>query len=223
MRPLNSYSIEAMKRNTLILGSWNLTAGEVLFFILAAAISRIWLALALRGKYWKDAKLDELVRRFTSGKALWEFYKKKWGGMGEKEARDKVFSYYQELWESVLQIIPKQPEERTIMQEIFHVPETLHTSDETVFLFYGMKYLREYGKNQGETTTGKEECVVRCLLQYLRVKNYVFGCTVQKKNVRGLDYFQKEYYEKDAKLNKFYAAVLAYIIRIVESLIGNKP
>lgn len=209
MRPLNSYSIEAMKRNTLTLGSWNLTAGAVLFFILAAAISRIWLSLALCGKYWEDAELDELIRRFASGKALWEFYKKKWGGMGEKEARDKVFSYCQELWESVLQILPKQPEERTIMQEIFHVPETLHTSDETVFLFYGMKYLREYEKNQGETITGKEECVVQCLLQYLRVKNYVFGCTVQKKNVRGLDYFQKEYYEKDAKLNKFYAAVLA--------------
>lgn len=211
MLPLNSRSIDAIKRNTLILSNRNLTSGEVLFFILTAAIVRIWLALAFQGKYWKDDRLDELVGHFADGKGLREFYKKHWDGMKEKEARDMVLSYCQEQWETVLQILPRQPENRTIMQELFHVQKKLHTSDETIFLFYGMKYLGEYGKEQGtgSQAAGKAERVVKCLLQYLRVKNYVFGCTVQKKNVRGLDYFQKEYYEKDASLNKFYAAVLA--------------
>lgn len=209
MLPLKSSSISAIKNNTLILGSGNLTSGEVIFYILTAAIVRIWLALAFQGKYWKDDRLDALVERFADGKGLREFYKKQWDGTEEDETGDKVFSYCQEQWENVLQILPGQSENRTIMQEIFHVRERLHTSDETIFLFYGMKYLEEYGREQGNRATGQGELAVKCLLQYLRVKNYVFGCTVQKKNVRGLDYFQKEYYKKDASLNKFYAAVLA--------------
>lgn len=194
---------------SLLIGSRNLRTGEVLFFILAAAITRIWIALALQDNYWRNASLDELVRRFADGTGLKEFYKKHWGGMEEKEAKENVLSYCQEQWDMVLQILPEQPEGRTIIQEIFHVPAALHTSDETIFLFYGMKYLGEYKKRGGCYETDNERQVVQCLLQYLRVKNYVFGCTVQKKGVRGLDYFQKEYYEKDAKLNKFYASVLA--------------
>lgn len=209
MLPLNSHSIKAIKSNVLALGSGNLRTGEVLFFILAAAITRIWIALALQDNYWRNARLDELVRRFADGTGLKEFYKKNWGGMEEKEAKENVLSYCQEQWDMVLQILPEQPEGRTIIQEIFHVPAALHTSDETIFLFYGMKYLGEYKKRGGCYATDNERQVVQCLLQYLRVKNYVFGCTVQKKGVRGLDYFQKEYYEKDARLNKFYASVLA--------------
>ena len=208
MTPLNSHSIEAVRKNNLVLGDRNLRKGEVLFFVLTAAIVRIWIALALQGKYWKDGRLDELVGRFADGKGLRDFYQKQWSGMGEKEVRDKALSYCQQQWETILQILPKQPEEKSIIQAIFLVPEQLHTSDESVFLFYGMKYLEEYRTAQEKQTTEKEEQVVKCLLQYLRVKNYVFGCTVQKKNVRGLDYFQKEYYEKDATLNRFYAAVL---------------
>ncbi len=209
MLPLNYHSIAAVKSSTLVLGNRKLTAGEVLFFVLTAAIVRIWIALALQGKYWREDRLDELVGLFADGKGLWDFYRKQWGNMREKEAGDAALSYCQKQWEKVLQILPRQLGERTIVQEIFDVPENLHTSDETVFLFYGMRYLAEYGKRQGSHATVREERVVQSLLQYLRVKNYVFNCTVQKKNVRGLDYFQKEYYQKDANLNKFYAAVLA--------------
>lgn len=209
MLPLNSHLMEAFKNNTLTLGNGTLTAAEVLFFILAAAIVRVWLALALQGKYWKAAELDELVGRFENGKGLLELYREKREGIEDGEVVDKVLSYYLEQWEKVLQILPRQSETRTIIQEIFQLPQTLHTSDETVFLFYGMKYLGEFWKRQGSRTVGKEERIVRCLLQYLRIKNYVFGCVVQKKSVRGLDYFQKEYYLKDAKLNKFYASVIA--------------
>ena len=209
MMPLNYHSIAAVKSSTLVLGNRKLTAGEALFFVLTAAIVRIWIALALQGKYWQEGQLDELVGLFADGKGLREFYRKRWGSMREKEAGDEALSYCQKRWETILQILPGQPEERTIVQEIFDVPENLHTSDETVFLFYGMGFLAEYGKREGNYATVREERVVQCLLQYLRVKNYVFNCTVQKKNVRGLDYFQKEYYQKDANLNKFYAAVLA--------------
>lgn len=212
MLPLNYHSIAAVKSSTLALGNRKLAAGEVLFFVLTAAIVRIWIALALQGMYWQDDQLDELAGLFADGRGLREFYRKQWGSMREKEAGDVVLSYCQKRWETILQILPGQPDGRTVVQEIFNVPENLHTSDETIFLFYGMRFLAEYGKREGSCATVREEQderVVQCLLQYLRVKNYVFNCTVQKKNVRGLDYFQKEYYQKDANLNKFYAAVLA--------------
>ena len=208
MRPLDSKSINAIKSNTIEFGNRNQTPGESLFFVLIAGIVRIWLALALKKVTWKSEELNELVGRFADGKGLEEFYKKQWGGLKEKAAKDKALSYCKELWDDiVLPSLPKQSDERTIMQEIFHVPDVLHTSDELIFLFYGMKYLGEYRKRQESKTSENEKRIIQCFLQYIRIKNYVFGCTVQKKNVRGLDYFQKEYYEKDSKLSKFYGAV----------------
>ena len=209
MLPLNSHSIDAVKRSNLSLGNSRLRAGEVLFFILTAAIVRVWLAFALQGKYWQDVELQELVNRFIEGKGLRDFYQKRWGVREGKEVRDEILSYCQRQWDRVLQIVPVLPEGRTLIQEIFQVPEQMYTTDELIFLFYGMKYFRAYAGKQGENerADGNKERTVKCLMQYLRIKHYVFGCTVQKKNVRGLDYFQKEYYQKDAMLNRFYAAV----------------
>ena len=208
MLPLDSNSIQAIRCNTVALGNRELTAAEVLFFILTAAIVRVWLALALQGKYWENAGLDELVGRFADGEGLREYYIRRWGSLDEKPARNEVISFCQRHWETVSQILPKQKEGRSMIQEIFQAPQTLHTSDEAIFLFYAMKYLREYGEVQAYQEDAKKGRVVKCFLQYLRIKNYVFGCAVQKKNVRGLDYFQKEYYRKDSRLNRFYAAVL---------------
>lgn len=209
MLPLNSHSIDAVKRSNLSLGNSRLRAGEVLFFILTAAIVRVWLAFALQGTYWQDVELQELVNRFIEGKGLRDFYQKRWGVREGKEVRDEILSYCQRQWDRVLQIVPVLPEGRTLIQEIFQVPEQMYTTDELIFLFYGMKYFRAYAGKQGENerADGNKERTVKCLMQYLRIKHYVFGCTVQKKNVRGLDYFQKEYYQKDAMLNRFYAAV----------------
>lgn len=205
MLPLNSNSIIAIKSNTFEFGNRQQTSGEILFFILIAGIVRIWLALALKNQELNIEQVYEHACRFADGKELQELYQKRWGNMGAKEAENYILSYCQGLWETVLQNFPKLPDDWTIIQIIFHVP-LIHTSDELIFLFYGMKYLGEYRKRQ-EHTNKKDNFIVKCFLQYLRIKNYVFGCTVQKKNVRGLDYFQKEYYTKDSKLSNFYAAV----------------
>ena len=218
MLPLNSDSIAAIKSSDLSLGNNRIRTGEVLFFILVAGIVRIFLALALQGNQWNDWEddaLNELVNRFIDGKGLRDFYQERWGGREETEKKNvwnEVLSYCQEKWDRVLEILPKQTEERSLIREIFRVPEQMYTADELILLFYGMRYFREHVRqqeNEDERIYGDKERTVKCLLQYLRIKNYVFGCTVQKKNIRGLDYFQKEYYQKDAKLNRFYAAVLS--------------
>ena len=58
------------------------------------------------------------------------------------------------------------------------------------------------GNETKKTAREEEQRLIRYLLQYLRIKNYVFGCTVQKKTVRGLDYFQKEFYQRDSGMNR---------------------
>ena len=212
MVPLSSQSIKNVWDSRLLLGNSRLEAGAVAFFIMVAAIVRVWLAFALQGKYWENAELNELVNRFAEGNGLWDFYRVRWGNRGEKEIKDEILSYCQRQWDAILQMLPKMAGERSFMQEVFHVPEQIHTSDELIFLFYGMQYFRVYARRQGRETdekaNGNEERTVKCLLQYLRIKNYVFGCTVQKKSIRGLDYFQKKYYQKDAMLNQFYATIL---------------
>ena len=212
MMPLNSFSIKEIENGILELSDRNLKEGEILFFLLTAAIVRVWIALALQKRFWPDEELNKIVRCFGNGRKLKEFYRSQWGNVEEEQVKHEILLYCQKQWEKVLQILPQQKEERTIMQEIFQIPIGIHTSDETIFLFYGMKYLNEKGVYRSEQSE-KVNLVVRCILQYLRVKNYVFGCTVQKKNIRGLDYFQKEYYEKDSRLNKFYSRLSDWPLR----------
>lgn len=150
MLPLNSNSIIAIKSNTFEFGNRQQTSGEILFFILIAGIVRIWLALALKNPKWEKEWPDKIVCRFADGKELQEFYQKRWGNMDAKEAENYILSYCQELWETVLQDFPNLPDDRTIIQIIFHVP-MIHTSDELIFLFYGMKYLGEYRRRQEHT------------------------------------------------------------------------
>lgn len=214
MLPPNKASIDVIRESKLALGNSKAGTEEVLFFILAAAIVRIWLALAIRGKGIvrknagrEEKELKKLVNQFAQGKELRNFYRTRWGGRRKNEVREEMLSWYQEQWENILPMLPEIPEGRSIMQEIFEASEQMHTLDEAIFLFHGMNYFRGYAHKQEEKISREEERIVKCLLQYLRIKNYVFGCTVQKKNVRGLDYFQKEYYAKDSALNSFYAAV----------------
>ncbi len=207
MMPLSSMGMKVQEGLDLKLSDGNVSEGEGLFFLLAAALVRVWIGLKLKGHDWdgiyvRNRELEALIRNFERGKNLKELYRSRWGAMDEGRAKHEVLAFYQRQWEALLSELPKLPEGRTLMQEIFQVPVQVHTSDEHIFLFYGMKFLKEQLEKK---QAGKEEQrLIRYLLQYLRIKNYVFGCTVQKKTVRGLDYFQKEFYHKDSGMNRFY-------------------
>lgn len=206
------------------LGDGNRKDGEILFFLFVAAIVRVWIALEVRSDMQDRKKvaiwaiseeeseqhknmeqLRRLISAFERGKPLEEWYREAWGSLDEKTAKHEMVTYCQELWETILLILPQQQEGTTIMQGIFEVSHDIHTSDENIFLFHAMKYIKE--KEEYSTASGRESKVIRCMLQYLRIKNYIFGCVVQKKTIRGLDYFQKEYYSKDSKMNRFFGTV----------------
>ncbi len=199
MKPLSGFSVRDIERDTPEWGRTRQEEVNILSFVLAAGVVRIYVALKLSDCFICDNDLEELVGYFESGKELKEFYRKQWGSMKEDEAKHELLLYYQKLWERLLQILPEQETDRSMMQEIFQVPVDVHTSDENIFLFYAMRYLNDQISEQSDTRQ-----ISRCILQYLRIKNYAFGCTVQKKNIRGLDYFQGEYYRKDSKLNRLY-------------------
>lgn len=212
MQPISSYSIRAFES---IRPEWRDAQhreSELLFYILTAAIVRIWIAMALRGFSCNKAELKQpeaellkLIRCFEDGRGLRDWYRNSWGNLPEKEALHEVLLFCQNQWESLLQLLFQQQEGRSIMQEIFRVPVDIHTSDENIFLFYGMGHMnscREHYPASEQRDLPMGIRIEKCLLQYLRVKNYIFGCIVQKKSIRGLDFFQKEYYEKDSKFNK---------------------
>ena len=70
MTPLNSDIVKTIRGVKLELSDRNLKEEEVLFFILAAAVVRVWIALALRGFFWKEEELQNLVERFEDGRKL---------------------------------------------------------------------------------------------------------------------------------------------------------
>lgn len=223
MRPVSSYSIKVFESIKLEWRDPQYKESELLFYILVAALARIWIAMALR-RYSdrgvelndEEAELIKLIQYFEDGRQLRDWYRDKWGNASEKDALHGVLLFCQNQWDTLLQMLPQQQEDRTIVQAIFDVPAHLHTLDENIFLFYGMQYMNSC----------REQCsmsrkniflgirIERCLLQYLRVKNHMFGCTVQKKSIRGLDFFQKEYYEKDSKLNKLSCFLAGSISRL---------
>ena len=68
----------------------------------------------------------------------------------------------------------------------------LHTLDENVFLYYALWEL-----HKGKTVDRLRKCV----MQYLRIRNYLFHISVQQKTVKGLDYFQEMHYNISSELS----------------------
>lgn len=236
MAPLDSHTASVLERMQIRLSDQTRGECEVLFYVLSAAVVRIWTALALGERMPEEFKMRQesggqesgtgseedlpnrevrkLVRRFISGRELERFYRQWWGNIDEKRARHEILLYFQKLWETLLLFLPEQTEEQTIVQKIFGINKGLYTSDENIFLFKGMQYLCKCSEELSAKAqiSIQDEQTVRCILQYLRVKHSVFGRTVQKKTIRGLDYFQNEFYNRNSKMNQYYSAVSAGLV-----------
>ena len=205
MTPINHTS--ANEFLNLRLSDGNLRESQVLLFILAAAVVRVGIAMELQGlmNLRDEAEQNRIFKYFENGKDLELFYQKRWFNLEEEDAKCEIIACFQKLWEDLLQILPVLSENRTIIQEIFRVPAHVHTSDENVFLFYTMKYFKE---NVVDGSKPENRFILKLILQYLRIRNYVFGRIVQKKTIRGLDYFQKEFYGKDSQMNRFLGKII---------------
>lgn len=89
-----------------------------------------------------------------------------------------------EIWDFLINYIPRYSDEKSILINIFHNTVNIQTTEENIFLFKIMKYLKE--TNDLEAS--------KLFFQYLRIKNEIFNLWVQDNGVRGLKYFNDFYH-----------------------------
>lgn len=99
----------------------------------------------------------------------------------------EIFSHMISLWDELSRFISINDD---IIRTLYQVDKNIKTSEENIFLFYTLSYLRK-GNNK--------EIIQQLFLQYLRIKNTFFNLLVQQKTIKGLDYFQSQYYFRNSK------------------------
>ncbi len=164
----------------------------MLFCILACGLVRALLVLEIAKihlfEFWFkdscDSGIYKLVRDFCDGRAL-ELY-------CENEFKDKdkkeIVSHCDALWEELDSLLPF---DRNYCKTFLTKGLEMHTFDENIFLYYALPILFD------ETA----DIVIRkCIMQYLRIRNYLFRVSVQQKTIKGLDYFQQEHYRVSSAL-----------------------
>ncbi len=170
---------------------------RLIFYILGSGIVRAYLALEISSVLIKGQKsgpnaygekVEELIEKFQEGQMFEKFFRDNYEDKDEKE----ITAYYIGLWDSLKEIQQEPFSEERFCTSILNEDSELHTMDENVFLYYALYMMM----NEKMTWDMKQ-----CLMQYLRVRNYLFHVSVQQKTIKGLDYFQQEHYGVNSALS----------------------
>lgn len=186
---------------------------QILFYILGCGLVRAYLALRMGSrKIPEDRQLMELLRCFLQGDKFEDYYREhfcsreseKENKGDKKEDREKdneILSHYIALWNILARALPKNAFRGDMCRLILEPGSTINTLDENIFLYHAL--LRLMGKRQEEQNDeGENIDIKKYIMQYLRVRNYLFHISVQKKTVKGLDYFQQNHYRLNSGLNR---------------------
>lgn len=166
---------------------------RVLFYILGCGIVRVCLALEIQ-KGWEpgesayEKEIGRLVEKFSKGREFEDFFAERF----QKESEKEIALYYIELWNALGVYLPDEAFKDKLCMRIWGEDIHLHTLDENVFLYYML-----WEMNKGKNIDRQK----KCLMQYLRFRNYLFHISVQQKTVKGLDYFQQAHYRVNSALN----------------------
>ncbi len=170
---------------------------RLIFYILGCGIVRAYLALEISSVLTKgqrpgpDAYGEEvgnLIEKFQEGQMFEKFFRDNYQDKDEKE----ITTYYTGLWDSLEGIQQKAFSSERFCTSILNEDSELHTMDENVFLYYAL-YMMMNEKMAWD--------MKQCMMQYLRVRNYLFHVSVQQKTIKGLDYFQQEHYSVNSALS----------------------
>jgi len=176
---------------------------KMIFYILGCGIVRGWLIYKMAYESLAEEKepggyragengireIEVLVERFRDGRAFEDWYRE----CDQKEPEEEMIAHYTQLWTILERLFPEGAYENRLCTFVMGEAPTLHTFDENVFLYHVLG--RMY----------REEMSVRwkrCVIQYLRVRNYLFHISVQQKTIKGLDYFQQVHYGVNSELNR---------------------
>lgn len=170
---------------------------QVIYYILGCGIVRAYLALEIsfmvtRGErseadtYGKE--VEELICSFQKGYKFEKFFRENFQDKHVKE----ITLYYENLWNSLERRQKKIFSREKLCISILNENPGLHTTDENVFLYYALYMMMK---------DEMDDDMKYCMMQYLRVRNYLFHVSVQQKTIKGLDYFQQAHYSMNSALN----------------------
>lgn len=168
---------------------------RMVFYVLGCGIVRAYLASEISfilnegqrpslDTYGEE--VNGLIGKFQEGQPFEQFFRENFQDKEEKE----IIVYYTKLWDSFIGI--REFSGDHFCTTILNEGSKLHTTDENVFLYYAL-YMMYEKKIEGD--------LEQCLMQYLRIRNYLFHVSVQQKTTKGLDYFQQGHYSVNSTLN----------------------
>lgn len=197
MKPLTVKNSEFFWREKFIDGAEEKNK-QMIYHILGCGIVRVYLTLEIsfimtRGKRSEPGfygeKIKNLIDDFQDGKKFEESFMK----FSRDERVKEITTYYEKLWNDLESIWQKAFSEDRLCISILNENQRLHTTDENVFLYYAL-----YKMINNEI----DQDLQKCIMQYLRVRNYLFHVSVQQKTIKGLDYFQEVHYNINSALNR---------------------
>lgn len=174
---------------------------RMLFYILGCGVIRCCLLLEISGKntfsYFnfnnlkdmQEDKIKKLLELFCDGQKFEDYYIYNF----DKEDTGEIISYYLDLWNILESFLPEGTFREQLAVSILGENSMIHTFDEYIFLYYALTALL-----CKETSL----YIKKCIIQYLRIRNYLFHISVQQKTIKGLDYFQQVHYSVNSSLNR---------------------
>ncbi|MCI8268264.1 MAG: hypothetical protein HFG55_01115 [Lachnospiraceae bacterium] len=197
MEPLTVEKGKAFLKKQFISGTREQNK-QIQFYILGCGVVRGWMILSLQNElpaYEREClktdeelrEIRELAEDFCHGENFEKRYRKYFADQQE----DVMIDYFVKLWEILERFLPEGAFLQPLCMGVLAGGKDLHTFDENVFLYYALQ----------EMFTSPAEKRRKCIMQYLRIRNYLFYVSVQQKTVKGLDYFQ-QIYRANSKLNR---------------------
>lgn len=170
---------------------------QMIYYILGCGIVRAYLTLEIsfilmKGKRSEagsyGAEVEALINKFQDGQMYEKFFAENF----RDKCVEEITLYYQKLWNSLERKQQKSFSGEKLCISILNENTELHTIDENVFLYYAL-----YMMIKDEIDRDMKQC----MMQYLRIRNYLFHVSVQQKTIKGLDYFQQAHYSVNSALN----------------------
>lgn len=189
---------------------------QILFYVLGCGIVRACLAVGIAEGFKKivdEKELNELLWCFSQGDKFDKYYRKYFCCREEEEEsenvsdkkRDReknkeVISRFIKLWDVLAKYLPKGAFQGEMCRMLLGKEVDIHTLDENIFMYHAL-YILMWREAEAQVQVADIKDVQKCIMQYLRVRNYLFHISVQKKTVKGLDYFQQNHYKLNSEMN----------------------
>ncbi|AMJ39766.1 hypothetical protein [Anaerotignum propionicum] len=197
MSPFNKKSIGEFEKLASLLND-----KKYVFYVLCCGVLRVIMANIIAHKIKSIEDLNPVFLEFCKCnlEKIYQFQK------------EDIYGFFIDIWDRIYYegLLDEDDSSTNIIYRIFNVNENISTSGENVFLFNVLS-------GTDNPSCGIEEGALSYLklafLKYICIKNTIFQKLVQRKSIKGLDYFQLQFYSKNSKAglirnNKFWETAM---------------